>query len=1561
MIRINYRFLAVVLVCFVLVGAGVQALHYVQTRRTAHVYLERAQAAQQEENLPEALDLFRRYLQLIPNDMDALAGYGVTLAERCAELRDLKQRLQTLPAQEDEELRRSLRRAYGVLERVLRSQPDREDQMVLRRSLASVAMYMGRFKDALEQLQSPAMAAVKDWEVLEMKAVCQENTGDRLQAVKTYDEAIQLAPDQLDVYPQRTRLYHQQTTLLRSLASDQLRAYQETAKSLGGLDRPKKKDSLAETFDPRQDADCYIETMLRKNPTSARAYLLSAGYWYAMAAIDRAESDADKALALAPDTADALIFAADLKLAKAALPAPPNSKDQSQKQLQEHKRVVDQARQYAGRAVRLAPHDYRCYLRLAEIERQDGAIEKAIEWFRAGLKECPEEPRLLLPMAIFLLDLGKDKAGEAGKTIAALQAVPADRWPRPDQAGATIDYLQGRLDYLQGNWADAVARLERASAGLIAPETETLLRSAQLWLGSSYAQLAAASKQRDEKQQLVEKQLAAYRRARGSDGTGMQARLAAAQTLASIGRLGEAVEEQRIALGLPGVPAIGWLQLAAWLIQRYRSLQPSERDWEEVEKALGAAKNAGDDSPELPLRYAEMWAMRGDAAKAEKVLREALDKQRKGSAQDAARQRLNLWIVLAGVAQQEQAASEPEKRDWSRVEGIFSDAEKELGDSLPLRLARARYLLRRYGNQAAPGLLIKLAEKREGFSPRDQAQLLTSLAEALLQLGEVKEAKRLCQSAAEALLRLGDAEKQPDNRQVRLQVCLLQFDMAARENDRDAMEKLAGEIKELDARRERWPVAEAIRLRMVAQQQLKEKKDQEAKGSLEDALKHLAEARQLNPSWSRVPLLMAEIYDQLGQSSAALQHYREAIDQGERSVAAVQRAVQLLYAQPGLDAAEQAEKLIQQWGAQPNLAASDLSAVMQLAPEVALRPEALPQSLETARRAAENSKKYGDYVWLAQVLMVAAGQDSAAKQLGAVKMKLDEAEKALRRATELAPKEPATWIVLLDFLARSGRAEEAKKMIPQVEKNVPQGQLPRVLPRCHEMARDPAEAAKLYEAGLSETPGDLDLIRDAVEFYRRYGRVREAQAHLEEMIKQSEKTNEKALFWARRQLALVLSSSLEDEQRRRAHELIAENLKVDAKSVEDRRAQAVLLASDPDRAGREEAVAILEDLREENAATGDDCFLLAHLYWGDKEPAEPAAEGNDTSQPLGGEALKRWLRAKELMNSLLASRRIEPRYVAAYTTALLDHGEIADARLWIAQLEKLARNQPATLKLQAELLFATRNYDALVANLKSIPAASPEFPGQAALLLSAAASLEDFAGRLTAAGSKADADRLEKEAQSCLDRALDLAEKAGPKSDPGVLANFASGLLGTHAAKAAQLQRLNALLDGALKEQKRPFPLLLVLADLRTAEERFDEVETLYAEILRGDGDNVVALNNLAVLLALRGKRLDEAAQMMEKAIRRLGPNPTLLDSRAMVAAARGRPEEALKDLNEAIEEEPRPAPYFHRALIHLEKGQRATARADRDKARQLGLKEESLHPLERRMYRKLETSLKQE
>ena len=124
------------------------------------------------------------------------------------------------------------------------------------------------------------------------------------------------------------------------------------------------------------------------------------------------------------------------------------------------------------------------------------------------------------------------------------------------------------------------------------------------------------------------------------------------------------------------------------------------------------------------------------------------------------------------------------------------------------------------------------------------------------------------------------------------------------------------------------------------------------------------------------------------------------------------------------------------------------------------------------------------------------------------------------------------------------------------------------------------------------------------------------------------------------------------------------------------------------------------------------------------------------------------------------------------------------------------------------------------------------------------------------------------------------------------------------------------------------------------------------------DGRNVPALNNLAVLLALRETKIDESLGLIQKAIEVAGPDSVLLDSRATVFLAQRQPQQALADLERAIAEVPRPTRYFHRAQAYDQLGQKKLAAESFAEARRRGLKPEHLHGLERAAYGKLRDKL---
>jgi tetratricopeptide (TPR) repeat protein len=124
------------------------------------------------------------------------------------------------------------------------------------------------------------------------------------------------------------------------------------------------------------------------------------------------------------------------------------------------------------------------------------------------------------------------------------------------------------------------------------------------------------------------------------------------------------------------------------------------------------------------------------------------------------------------------------------------------------------------------------------------------------------------------------------------------------------------------------------------------------------------------------------------------------------------------------------------------------------------------------------------------------------------------------------------------------------------------------------------------------------------------------------------------------------------------------------------------------------------------------------------------------------------------------------------------------------------------------------------------------------------------------------------------------------------------------------------------------------------------------------DENNLGAMNNLAVLLALQKRDLNEARRLVEKAIEIGGPQPALLDSRASVYLALGQPQQALSDLQQVVGEDPRPNRQFHLALAYFQVGQEKAAAQALADGRKLGLTADKLHPLERPDYRDLTAKL---
>ena len=127
--------------------------------------------------------------------------------------------------------------------------------------------------------------------------------------------------------------------------------------------------------------------------------------------------------------------------------------------------------------------------------------------------------------------------------------------------------------------------------------------------------------------------------------------------------------------------------------------------------------------------------------------------------------------------------------------------------------------------------------------------------------------------------------------------------------------------------------------------------------------------------------------------------------------------------------------------------------------------------------------------------------------------------------------------------------------------------------------------------------------------------------------------------------------------------------------------------------------------------------------------------------------------------------------------------------------------------------------------------------------------------------------------------------------------------------------------------------------------------------MLKLDARNVVALNNLAWILAADGKTAERALDLITRATREIGLTGELLDTRSRVRLTLKQFENAEKDSTEALTEERTALRLFHFALIMKERtpsNPKEAAKAFAE-ARTKGLDAKAIHPADLPSFRLLD------
>jgi Tfp pilus assembly protein PilF len=1043
---------------------------------------------------------------------------------------------------------------------------------------------------------------------------------------------------------------------------------------------------------------------------------------------------------------------------------------------------------------------------------------------------------------------------------------------------ATADYLRGRLLVHQRQWAEAAALFEHVRPVLSSqPE---LANEINIYLGRCYEQL-------EEPGRMYE----AYKRAaeRDPQRISLVSEMGMAKAEWDMGQLDQAAARYDRMIRNGQLPDTLWPDVVRLEIQR--QVQQDQPSWGRAEKALEQAARQLPTSVDVVLLQTQLELARSQPAAAEKVLEDA------SRLKKYAASAIEIRTALAMLALRQ------EKPDLKKARKVLDAAEADLGDSVSLRLALARYHAIAKSDKED---ITALAAGSERFSETDQGKLLGGLADTLLSAGHAAEARKLWQQV------IGLPRRQTD-----LTLRLVLFDLAMKDGDEAGMTAALADIEKVEGRTGAYhPYGQALyKLWQVKKNRLSA---DERSSLVQEARSALDQALAQRSSWPAIYLARAEIDLLEGNPDQAINNLREACNHGEKNPLVVRQLAELL-ARNGRfkEAATEMSRLRRSL-----LAQSDIG---RLATAIAVhQPQAdLQQAEQMIRNAVKSdSKDARELIWMGLML--------------AEVKKPREAERKLRQALALKPREPDGYIALIQLLSRQNRMQDANEVLKQAERQLPADKKAMALGQCLELLGKRDKARLQYQAALSGQPKDAATLRRVAAFHIEAGQYREAEPLLRILYEgKADAASPTDQAWARRYLAVALANSNDFSRFREALRLVGLKLDVQGKlagedssagGVEEQRFQAhVLAAQQNNRHFRKRALELLEKLSLERALQPDDSFLMGLLY---------DADGN-------------WAQARPILADLVKHDPPEPRYIAHYVQALLTHNLPDPAEKLIDQLEELEdqrhveRNVYASLELRARLMEARGEGDAAVAKLKKHIARPNADPDEILIVLASLTRQKKYA------------------------RAFDMGLQAWERKDracrPEVLGGVCVALMRAMNPRpdVSLVQRVEEKLKEALAQKPSSVVLLLHLADLQDMRDRYEEAEKAYRDVLRVEPNNVVALNNLAWLLVQSSGDAGEAMQHIEAAVNGMGRRADLLDTRGLVHLALGDVTAALTDLKEANADTPTPTRLYHLARAHLQTQDRTAAYRVLQEARDRGLTVNSLHPIEQQACGKLLDELK--
>ena len=1207
-----------------------------------------------------------------------------------------------------------------------------------------------------------------------------------------------------------------------------------------------------------KDADDIVNEMVEAYPT-AKAYLARLRYRSTYGDYKGALQDGRASLALDPENVSAMIITAILEF--------------------EQVENIDNARNLLRKAIELDPERIDAYTVLIQIEKRFGRFTAAEAVAREGIKKLGNQENskaveLYWNLANTLIDSGdRDKA----------ETLIANMRSQGTLGLPLLAYLDGRMLMLQKLWEEASQKIEASLAQIV--QLPRVACDAQIDLATCYKQLAV--KNPAKREEYSNKCISTLNSATRSNPTSVRARVSLAQ--AYLDENDNEDPESRLRK-VEDVLSKSESSTSDILIIRARIAtgvelrkSPTVRSWTHIEEMLKKVEELDPNSPQLLETWIQVYVAQGKPKSAEIRLDEVI-----AAHPDQVFPRVARAMVALEQGYQTEALS------------ILEEADRELGPRPELFQGFIRYIMRRGGFQTRTAL-IELIPKITLYPEDRRNELMESLASALTQIRDSENSMKLWKELA---------KQNPD--ELRYQTAM--FDLAFRENDQEAMESILQQIRRLEGA-EGLPTLFAEAAQQIS---LVRKGDSKALAKAKAKLSKISRRRK---NWSRVDLLYAEIAEFDKDPAAAIDHYKNAIENGERQSEVVRRTVQLLYDSQRY---EEADMLIRNIESRPG---SDvvIGDIKRIASDIALESKDSERAVGLARQAvSEDSTDFRDFLWLGQVYL-ATGQP-------------DLAEQQFERSVLLGAEAPETWIRLAAFHFRNKNPAKSEAVLERALKALPSGIGLLAIAQCYDNLTKFEKADALYQQAMDQKPNDASIVRVVVSSWMRRGLMQNTEPLLRALINSGNLASTGSdLLWARRSLALVLSNQTGGDRFSEANQLVDSNLQINPDSDADLFAKAMVQSSRPDT--RQQAIATFMKLEKVRDLEPNEAILFCRIL----------------------EAENDWPQAHDRLVQLASQNKDRPDIISMLIASLLQAGDTTEARPWVERLNQIDRSSSRCAVLTSQFYRKVGDPGRALKRVQEFAQSNPDQASTVVPLLeelgdlSTAESLFQEISRKPKSPEDKFALALFYGRQGRIKEGIDLCDTLRGSVPDEQVVLVALNILTKFNIKTTspEFQRVEKWISEIETQGNDQFDPRTLRAALLAIAGNLASARELYGQVIAARPKDFTALNNLAWILALTGKtdERSEALAYIDRAIQVIGPIPTLLDTRAIAYLAIKELDKAENDLKLAIGSQQNPVYVYHLACVQLAKNQGAVAKETFLRAKSLGFVPQLLDPLERTMY----------